>query len=277
MRSKGAEKRVLPDLFYEWQNKCSIVKSNSDKLLCLNNMLKHIPRGDDFNKVRGSVSHRIKELKEKIVHKENQEIRIRESRSVKWNEDLPTIGLLGPPNSGKSEMINYYCSTNHASTLIPFETKNPAFGVAPFEDIKLQFIEIPSDLNPRYVEMLHKTDLVIITGFEKERFLNLLQKHGIATKVMFLAKEGKPYSYPQLSELWHEMDLIRVYPKGDKTPVLLKKGDTVLSFIKSIHSSWVDRFKTAVISGFSVKYKKQNVNLNHVLADKDEIEVKLND
>ncbi len=261
-------KRRLPQGFFELQDEYSLARSNDERISCLKGMLTHIPHGDEFNKVRGHVSRRLRDLRRKVIHKREQALKIRKSRGVKFNEDLPTIGLIGPPDSGKSYFINHYCGTSYASTSIPFETKSPVFGVVNFEDVQLQFLEVPSDLEQRYVQLLHKTDLILITG-EASRFKELLLKHGINVSSRVISK------LPKISELWSWLGLIRVYPKGDNVPILLRKDATVRDYLKIIHSSWIKRFKTALITGSSVKFSNQNVNVNHVLADKDVIEVRI--
>lgn len=73
--------------------------------------------------------------------------------------------------------------------------------------------------------------------------------------------------------------IIRVYTKqpndnkpSDK-PLILKKGATVLDAAKAIHSVLYKRFKYARVWGPSVKYPGERVGGDHILMDKDIIEI----
>ena len=74
------------------------------------------------------------------------------------------------------------------------------------------------------------------------------------------------------------LDLIQVYTrqpgKKDRNddPFVLKKGSTVLDLTKAVHQDFVDSLKFARIWGTGV-YDGQSVKRNHVLADKDLVEL----
>ena len=78
--------------------------------------------------------------------------------------------------------------------------------------------------------------------------------------------------------LFKTLDLIRVYTKQPNSepsskPLILKRGATVLDVAKAIHSSFVDTFLYARIWGPSAKYPGERVGLDHVLEDKDIVEI----
>lgn len=76
-------------------------------------------------------------------------------------------------------------------------------------------------------------------------------------------------------EIWKSSELIRAYPFGMDTPVILQKNSDVKEFMNKIHTDLVKRFKYAKITGMSVKFSKQRVNKEHKLMDKDIIELVL--
>lgn len=82
------------------------------------------------------------------------------------------------------------------------------------------------------------------------------------------------------SLIFKTLDIIRVYTKpptgkpSDK-PLVVKRGTTVLDVAKIIHKDLYEKFAYAKIWGPSVKYPGQRVGLNHVLEDKDIIEINI--
>jgi ribosome-interacting GTPase 1 len=85
----------------------------------------------------------------------------------------------------------------------------------------------------------------------------------------------------KLGELiFKELEIIRVYTKSpnigvsDK-PLILRKGATVLDVAKRIHKDFVENFHYARVWGPSSKYPGERVGLDHVLMDKDIVEIHL--
>jgi ribosome-interacting GTPase 1 len=78
--------------------------------------------------------------------------------------------------------------------------------------------------------------------------------------------------------LFDSLDIIRVYTKEpgeepSKDPLILKRGSTVLDVAKKLHSSLYENFKYARIWGKSAKFPGQKVGEDHVLEDKDIVEI----
>ncbi|MHA1916798.1 MAG: GTPase [Candidatus Ranarchaeia archaeon] len=80
--------------------------------------------------------------------------------------------------------------------------------------------------------------------------------------------------------LFDNLDIIRVYtkePGNEPTsdPLILKHGSTVRDICNSIHKTFVQNFKYAKIFGKSVKFDRTKVGLDHVVKDKDVVELKI--
>lgn len=97
-----------------------------------------------------------------------------------------------------------------------------------------------------------------------------------------------PFEYPNVQVisindniqkyLFESLDVIRVYTKepGEeptKEPLILKKGSTVLDVAKKLHSALSENFKYARVWGKSAKFPGQKVGEDHVLEDKDIVEI----
>ncbi|MEM3973445.1 MAG: TGS domain-containing protein, partial [Ignisphaera sp.] len=81
-------------------------------------------------------------------------------------------------------------------------------------------------------------------------------------------------------EIFRLVDIIRIYtkpPNGEPSskPLVLRKGATVLDVAKAIHKDFVKKFAYARVWGTSVKYPGQRVGLDHILHDKDVVEIVL--
>ncbi len=79
--------------------------------------------------------------------------------------------------------------------------------------------------------------------------------------------------------VWEKLDFIWVYLKEQKKktkydkPLLIKQNQTVKEVCRKIHNTFVERFLYAKVKGKSVKFDWQRVGFNHILQDKDEIEI----
>lgn len=79
--------------------------------------------------------------------------------------------------------------------------------------------------------------------------------------------------------IWEKLGFIWIYLKEQKKepdmnrPLVVKAGDTVEQVILKIHKDLLTKFKYAKIKGPSAKFKWQRVGLDHVVLDKDIIEI----
>jgi ribosome-interacting GTPase 1 len=80
------------------------------------------------------------------------------------------------------------------------------------------------------------------------------------------------------AKLFELLGIVRVYTKqpGKKAavePIVARQGLTVGDLAKTIHSDFYKRFKYARVWGTSAKFESERVGLDHVLADRDVVQL----
>ena len=79
--------------------------------------------------------------------------------------------------------------------------------------------------------------------------------------------------------IYQKLGFIRIYlkPPGREpdfiNPLILPAGATILDVCNKLHRDFKNRFKWALVTGKSVKFKDQRVGINHALKDEDIITV----
>ncbi len=128
------------------------------------------------------------------------------------------------------------------------------------------------------VALLNKVDLLTEEEI-KEGITGLNQLLPNVKVIPVSAVSG--YGLGQVSRsLFNALGIIRVYTKEpnsslpSKKPLILKEGATVADAIKKIREEYLRFFKYARIWGPSAKYAGERVGLDHVLKDKDIIEIR---
>jgi len=139
-------------------------KTPSEKLECLERMLSVIPKHKGTEKMQGDIKRRISQLKERM---ERESARKRGGVShVIRREGAGKVVLIGPPNTGKSQLI---CSLTNARPEVapyPFATRIPVPGIISFENAKMTLVDTPpitSDFRDADLSgFLRKADLTLL-------------------------------------------------------------------------------------------------------------------
>lgn len=139
-------------------------KTPAAKLECLERMLSTIPKHKGTDKMQGDIKRRISQLRDRT---ERDGARKRGGQSlVIRREGAGKVVLVGPPNTGKSQMI---CSLTNARPEVasyPFTTRLPVPAMMPYKDILIQLVELPAvspdHFEPMSLDNVRNADLALV-------------------------------------------------------------------------------------------------------------------
>ena len=113
-----------------------------DRLACLKEMLRTIPKHKGTEHVQGDIKSRIKQLTEELAGPKKGGKRTGPTHTVR-PEGAAQIVLLGPPNAGKSSLHSKLTGSRAEIGPYPFTTKLPMPGMLPYEDVNIQLVDLP--------------------------------------------------------------------------------------------------------------------------------------
>ena len=113
-----------------------------DRLKCLKEMLRTIPKHKGTEHLQRDIKTRIKMLTDELAGPRKGGARTGPVHSVR-PEGAAQIALLGAPNSGKSQLHHQLTGARSEIGPYPFTTQVLLPGMMPFEDIHFQLVDLP--------------------------------------------------------------------------------------------------------------------------------------
>jgi len=113
-----------------------------ERLDCLKEMLRTIPKHKGTEHIQADIKSRIKQLGDELLEPRRGPARGGSVHSV-HREGAAQIGLIGPPNSGKSSLHAILTGSRAEIGPFPYTTRVPLPGMLPFEDIAFQLVDLP--------------------------------------------------------------------------------------------------------------------------------------
>jgi ribosome-interacting GTPase 1 len=114
--------------------------TQAEKVAALERMLATLPKHKGTEKMQADIRRRLsqtrKEAQKKGAHHATPFYLVEK-------EGAGQVALIGPPNSGKSQLV---CSLTHAAPEVadyPFTTRMPTPGMMMFEDVQIQLLDLP--------------------------------------------------------------------------------------------------------------------------------------
>jgi len=130
----------LTPQYLEAERKYKEAKTPEEKLFALEEMLATIPKHKGTEKLQADIKKRISKLREQDKKSKGAS---REDHYYIKKEGAGQVVLIGPPNTGKSQLL---ASLTHAKPEVapfPFTTQKPLAGMMPYENIQIQLIDTP--------------------------------------------------------------------------------------------------------------------------------------
>jgi len=114
-----------------------------ERLTCLREMHRTIPKHKGTEHIRADIKTRIKEITDALAGPKKGATRTGPATVVR-PDGAAQVALLGPPNSGKSALHSRLTGSHSHSEPYPFATQYPKPGMMPVDDIYLQLVDLPS-------------------------------------------------------------------------------------------------------------------------------------
>ncbi len=114
-----------------------------EKLECLREMLRTIPKHKGTEHLQGDIKAKIKELTEELAGPKKTGARTAPPTVIR-PEGAGQVSLLGAPNVGKSALHARLTGSHAVAEPYPFATQYPLPGMLPFEDVAFQLVDLPS-------------------------------------------------------------------------------------------------------------------------------------
>ncbi len=157
----------LPPQYYELERDFKSERDPREKLRLAKELLAMMPKHKGTDKLQA-------EMKAKISKLSNQIEGTQKSHGAKTSESfdhIPREGaaqviLIGPPNTGKSSLVDALTSAHVVIGDYPFSTREPIAGMMKYETIQIQLIDTPP-ISHEYCEsfvfpLIRQADLAVI-------------------------------------------------------------------------------------------------------------------
>jgi uncharacterized protein len=147
--------------------------SSEKKAIALENMLSNTPINKKSEKLREKIKSELTKVK-KEAETEGKRLNYKKSKIKK--RGAATVVLIGPPNSGKSLLLNKLTGKKIEIENRPLTTTSPKEGIMDYKGVKLQIIELPAinhgyfleEKGASYLSILSNSDLAVIVTDKPE-------------------------------------------------------------------------------------------------------------
>ena len=159
----------LPPQYYELEREFKAERDPREKLRLAQELLTMMPKHKGTDKLQADMKAKISKLKKQIEGGEKSH----GARQAPTHDHIEREGagqaiLIGPPNSGKSSLLE---SLTRAKPLVadyPYTTREPLTGMMQFETVQIQLIDTPpisQELFEGYLSsLIRNADLVILVA-----------------------------------------------------------------------------------------------------------------
>ena len=136
-----------------------------ERLRCLREMLRSIPKHKGTEHLQADIKTRIKQLTEELTGPKKGGARGGPTHSIR-PEGAAQVVLIGPPNAGKSSLHARLTGSHAKVAPYPHTTKTPLPGMLPYEGVDFQLVDLPpvsaEFMEPWYVNALRPADAAML-------------------------------------------------------------------------------------------------------------------
>jgi small GTP-binding protein len=278
-------------------------KDGAERIRELRAILDELPgyRNGPYADLRKWVERELESTRtrKRVVHRDSIAVR---------REGAAQIALVGPPNAGKSLLLQALSAIQIRTGDYAFTTTRPVAATTRLGGVLVQLVEIPGLLEGAaddrgggrsLLGVLRNADAILFCHAcdrpldELETIRNEVAAAGIELPALLAATkcdEAPPPAHPELrvmpvsvlddasldrlrDALWALTGLVRVHLRDGGDPVALQPPATVLDVADTIHHELRARCTGARVWGPSARFPGQQVGREYELSDGDTVEV----
>lgn len=154
----------LTPQYHEAEERFKKATAHDDKLAALQEMLRVIPKHKGTEKLQADLKRRLAKLRRQPKNKSGAASH-KPFHHVE-REGAGQVVLCGPPNGGKSSLLDRLTHAEPEVADYPFTTRAPLAGMMPFEDIQIQLVDTPplaaEVLEPWQMAMIAQADAAVL-------------------------------------------------------------------------------------------------------------------
>jgi hypothetical protein len=280
-------------------------KEGSERVRELRAILAELPnyKNGPYADLRKWVNAQIEatRLRSRVVHRDSIAVR---------REGATQIAFVGPPNAGKSSLLQALSNVQIKTGDYAFTTTRPVPALTRIGGVLVQLVEIPGLIEGAAEDrgggrallgVLRNADAIVFCHASNAPVAELetvraeVGAAGIELPAIVAATkidEAPPFAHPELDvvpvsvlddasldrlreAVWKLTGLIRIYLRDGGDPVALHPPASVLDVARSIHNELAATAVGARVWGPSARFDGQRVGVGHELADGDALEVLL--
>jgi len=287
------------------EKKFFAAQNTEEKILALEEMIREAPKHKGAENMLAQLKSRLAKLKKEREKEKQKKKGGGRSIGVK-KEGHAQVVMLGPANVGRSSLLTVLTNAKPKIAEFPFTTQQPEIGTLEYEGLKIQIVELPATAihDAELLSIARSSDLILLiiaSVDELREIIDSIHQRNINNKKIVVINKADLHhkdlnfllnlknsiavsaktmlNINKLKEMiFQNLDLIRIYTKEpgrkpDNEPIVMKKNSTIKDLAEKIRKDFVIRFEFAKVTGKSVKFPGQNCGLEHVLEDKDIVEL----
>ena len=157
----------LPPQYYELEREYRAERDPREKLRLARELLRMIPKHKGTDKMQADLKAKISKLSRQVESGDKQH----GARQASLHDHITKEGaaqviLIGPPNSGKSSLVDSLTNAKPLVADYPYTTREPLAAMMTFETVQIQLIDTPPisiDIYENYMSnLIRYADLVVM-------------------------------------------------------------------------------------------------------------------
>ena len=154
----------LPPDFYKAEKRYRLARSPAEKIDCLEEMLRLIPKHKGTDHIRADYRRQVSRLKTEARTQKGGSVHVSAFRINR--EGAGQIVVLGPTNVGKSALVDALTNATPEVAETPFTTWKPTPGMMLVDNVQIQLVDTPpldrEYLEPELIDLIRRADLILL-------------------------------------------------------------------------------------------------------------------